>query len=469
MSLSKKKKEAIAEEVKQLRKKNGNLQCADCPMRNTTYVNTNHCTFVCTDCSGILRKYGFRVKSIHAASFSPKEVDALREGGNKVVNGQYMSKFKKGKGYELPPLGDTKKIDDFINMKYVDKRWFGSSGKKSKKKKGKKKPETPPESSSDDDSSSDSDSSSEEPVVVQKKSKKKKGKKEKEKKSKKGKSRKNAVVEEPIDLFAPNPAPVPQQQASNDDDWAKFDNDDWDAFGTSAPAAQPAQTQQSNDFFNQPAAPTQPQQTNNFFNQPAAPTQPQQNWQQPQQQVPQQSKANSGISPNDPFFAAFQSKPQTQNPAQPQPAAAPKVSDPFAELMASSNQSSTSTPEKVAVTTGPGNPFGAAQPQQNAPNPFGGWGAPQQAAPQQAPQQYGMQQQQYGYPQQQQQYGYPQQQQYGYPQQQQQQQYRSPNQQQQQYGYQQGTQQQQYMQQNFANVNLQSGGTQPGAGANPWA
>ena len=76
----------------------------------------------------------------------------------------------------------------------------------------------------DDDSSSDSDSSSEEPVVVQKKSKKKKGKKEKEKKSKKGKSRKNAVVEEPIDLFAPNPAPVPQQQASNDDDWAKFDD-----------------------------------------------------------------------------------------------------------------------------------------------------------------------------------------------------------------------------------------------------
>lgn len=352
-------------------------------------------------------------------------------------------------------------------MKYVQKRWYGSKSKKEKKKKGKKKVETPPESSSDDGSSSDSESSSEEPVVVKKKSKRK-GKKEKQKKTKKGKkSKKQAAAAEPIDLFQPNPAPVPQQ-ASNDDEWAKFDDGDWDAFGpSSAPATQAA------------PAPVQKQPQNNFFSTPA----PQQNWQQPQtmqhQPVPQhQSKANSGISPNDPFFAAFQTKPQTSVPTQAQPSVTPaaKVNDPFAELMASSTQSTNSTPEKVNINTGPNNPFGAST--QPTGNPFGAvpntgvWGAaPQPAAPQQN---FGMQRQQYGYPpqtQQQQQYGYPPQtQHYGYPPQTQPQ-YRAP--QQQQFGYPPQTQQQQqYMQQNFANMNLQQNdATQqaPGGGANPWA
>merc|ERR550539_1626113 len=159
-----------------------------------------------------------------------------------------------------------------------------------------------------------------------------------------------------------------------------------------------------------------------------------------QQAVPQQqSKANSGISPNDPFFAAFQSKPATQNPTQ-AAAVGPvaKANDPFAELMASTTQTSSSTPEKVSVNNGPSNPFGAPA-TQNSANPFGGvqngsWGAPQPAGPQ--PGGFGMQQG-YGYPPQTQQaYGYPPQtqQQYGYPNQQQQQ-FRSPQQQQQMMGY----------------------------------
>merc|ERR1712039_1167775 len=93
----KKRQEALANEVKKIRKQKENLTCADCPTRSTPYVCINFSTFICVACSGIHRKFNHRVKSIAVATFNDKEVEAIREGGNKKVNHQYLAKYKKTK------------------------------------------------------------------------------------------------------------------------------------------------------------------------------------------------------------------------------------------------------------------------------------------------------------------------------------------------------------------------------------
>merc|ERR1712156_511666 len=116
-------------------------------------VNTTHWTFVCTGCSGILRKLNFKVKSIYAAHFTEDEVDNLRNGGNVACDKVYLAKFKSGKGgYTKPEEGDTRRIEEFMKLKYVEKRWYSTKSKKRKKKN--KEPTPPPPSSSSSESES---------------------------------------------------------------------------------------------------------------------------------------------------------------------------------------------------------------------------------------------------------------------------------------------------------------------------
>ena len=50
------------------------------------------------------------------ATFNEAEVEKLREGGNLIVNGKYMGRYKKSKDpYTLPNPGENEKIKDFIS------------------------------------------------------------------------------------------------------------------------------------------------------------------------------------------------------------------------------------------------------------------------------------------------------------------------------------------------------------------
>eukprot|EP01084_Bolivina_argentea_P180610 312046_1 len=105
----KKKQEQLAEEVKKIRKDPNNLLCADCPVRSTPYVCTNFATFICTECSGIHRKFNHRVKSIAVATFTEPEVQKIREGGNSWCNRHYLARYKKSTdSFQLPREGKKK-------------------------------------------------------------------------------------------------------------------------------------------------------------------------------------------------------------------------------------------------------------------------------------------------------------------------------------------------------------------------
>jgi len=139
-----KKKEELSDEIKQIRKSNKqNLVCADCPNRAPPYVCTNFATFVCTDCSGVHRKFGHRVKSIAAATFAQNEVEKLKQGGNEVANAHYLARYKNGKDtFVLPREGERDRIEQYLTLKYVEKKWYKekliSKEKKVKKAKDKK-------------------------------------------------------------------------------------------------------------------------------------------------------------------------------------------------------------------------------------------------------------------------------------------------------------------------------------------
>jgi len=132
-----KKQEQLIEEIKKIRKANkSNLVCADCPNRAPSYVCLDYSTFVCTECSGVHRRFNHRVKSIAMATFTEEEVENLRRGGNDVINAHYLARYKKGQDtFILPGLGERKRMEEYFTFKYVDKRWYKADLTEKKKKK----------------------------------------------------------------------------------------------------------------------------------------------------------------------------------------------------------------------------------------------------------------------------------------------------------------------------------------------
>jgi len=127
----KQKQEQLSDEVKQFRKSNKeNSVCADCPNRAPSYVCVNFSTFVCTECSGVHRKFGHRVKSIAVATFTEEEVEKLKLGGNEIANAHYLARYKKGsETYILPREGERDRIEQYLTFKYVDKKWYKENAK----------------------------------------------------------------------------------------------------------------------------------------------------------------------------------------------------------------------------------------------------------------------------------------------------------------------------------------------------
>ncbi|CAI0389894.1 unnamed protein product [Linum tenue] len=110
--------------IRGLLKLQENRRCINCNSLGPQYVCTNFSTFVCTTCSGIHREFTHRVKSISMAKFTPQEVGALQEGGNKILHViyYYCSDF-------LPIFffggSNVDRLRDFIKHVYVDKRYTG--------------------------------------------------------------------------------------------------------------------------------------------------------------------------------------------------------------------------------------------------------------------------------------------------------------------------------------------------------
>jgi len=134
--INKKKQEQLTEDLKEIRKSTKeNLVCADCPNRAPSYVCLNFSTFVCTECSGVHRKFGHRVKSIAVATFTEEEVEKMRQGGNEAANSHYLARYKKGQDtFVLPREGERDRIEQYLTFKYVDKKWYKETLKPKEKK-----------------------------------------------------------------------------------------------------------------------------------------------------------------------------------------------------------------------------------------------------------------------------------------------------------------------------------------------
>ena len=72
----------------------GNQKCCDCPSLDTDWGSINHGTLICLDCAGKHRSLGVQVsfvRSIFMDTWSPLQVEMMRQGGN----GQIREFFKK--------------------------------------------------------------------------------------------------------------------------------------------------------------------------------------------------------------------------------------------------------------------------------------------------------------------------------------------------------------------------------------
>ena len=56
------------------------------------------------------------------STFSPAEVDALTEGGNKRARKYWLATFEEGRSYPIDQE-DPANIDRFMQLCYVDKKW----------------------------------------------------------------------------------------------------------------------------------------------------------------------------------------------------------------------------------------------------------------------------------------------------------------------------------------------------------
>ncbi|XP_066156107.1 arf-GAP domain and FG repeat-containing protein 1 isoform X2 [Euwallacea fornicatus] len=99
-----------------------NKFCFDCGQRGPTYVNVTVGSFVCTKCSGILRGITppHRVKSISMATFTPEEIDTIRNKGNDHCRNVWLGL------YEGTPrvFSDEQQVRDFMLEKYERKRYY---------------------------------------------------------------------------------------------------------------------------------------------------------------------------------------------------------------------------------------------------------------------------------------------------------------------------------------------------------
>ncbi|GBP06028.1 hypothetical protein EVAR_3271_1 [Eumeta japonica] len=100
----------------------GNKYCLDCNQRGPTYVNTTIGSFVCSKCSGMLRGLTppHRVKSISMATFTPEEIEFIKNRGNDYCRRLWLGLFE-GDNINFT---DEQGVRDFMVDKYEKKRYY---------------------------------------------------------------------------------------------------------------------------------------------------------------------------------------------------------------------------------------------------------------------------------------------------------------------------------------------------------
>lgn len=92
-------------------------------MQHPTNVNVTAKTFVCTRCSGLLREYGQRIKSISASVFTPEEILSLQQGGNAAAEKVWLATYSP-QFYSEPKDDDQFGIKEFMRLKYQELKWY---------------------------------------------------------------------------------------------------------------------------------------------------------------------------------------------------------------------------------------------------------------------------------------------------------------------------------------------------------
>ena len=126
--------ESLRNEIKEIKKKKYNSKCADCSAKYPTYVVINFNIFICTNCSAHHRVLQHRIKSINLDDWTQSEVQLLRENGNRKSNKMYLALFNP----DAFPRNCASSMQ-FINDKYIKKKWVKMGVAKTSKKKKKKK------------------------------------------------------------------------------------------------------------------------------------------------------------------------------------------------------------------------------------------------------------------------------------------------------------------------------------------
>ena len=106
------------------RSEKANRKCANCSESGPIYICLDYHTFVCTECSGIHRDLGHKVKSITMSNWTREEVDAIEfSGGNARDREIYLATYIED-ALPRPRSQDREDLRRFVRLKYIDKRWI---------------------------------------------------------------------------------------------------------------------------------------------------------------------------------------------------------------------------------------------------------------------------------------------------------------------------------------------------------
>ncbi|KAJ3182490.1 hypothetical protein HDU85_002587 [Gaertneriomyces sp. JEL0708] len=120
-----KKDEANVKILQELLSLTENQNCADCGERGPRWASVNLGAFLCIRCGGLHRKLGThisKIKSITLDSWTPEQIELMRQWGNRRVNEKYLA----GGSPPVPSNSDYD-MEAYIRNKY-EKRLFETAG-----------------------------------------------------------------------------------------------------------------------------------------------------------------------------------------------------------------------------------------------------------------------------------------------------------------------------------------------------